>query len=117
MAAPAANANMNMFDQLEAFLPKHVSILPSGLHALAAFVATGLAAYYLGGAYISFDFTRDDQLSETDERAQHFVRVAVAVLLSIIAADAVFSFSFRVRGFRINKKHHVYQRWFPRLYS
>lgn len=115
MAAPAANANM--FDQLEAFLPKHISIVPSGMHALAAFVATGLTAYYLGGAYISFDLTRDDQLSEADERAQHFVRVAVAVLLSTIVADAVFSLSFRVRGFRVNKKHHVYQRWFPSLYS
>lgn len=115
MAAPAANANM--FDQLEAFLPKHIYIVPSGMHALAAFVATGFTAYYLGGKYISFDFTRDDQLSEADERAQHFVQVAVAVLLSIIVADAVFSLSFRVRGFRINKKHHVYQRWFPSLYS
>ena len=58
---------------------------PSSMHALAAFVVTGLTACSLGGA--------------TSSRKQ--MSVPIALLLSIVVADAVFSLSFRVRGFHV----------------
>ena len=109
-------ATTNFFDQLEDFIPKHVSPIKSYVHALAAFVVTGLITYFLGGKYLVSDFNQDDNVSETEVRARRYVQVASSVLISLLVADSVYAFSFRVRGFKANKKHFVWKRWFPKLY-
>ena len=109
-------ATTNFFDQLGEFLPKHVSPIKSYAHALAAFVVTGLITYFLGAKYLVSDFNRDDEVSAAEVRARKYVQVASSVLISSLVADFVFSFSFRVRGYRANKKHFVWKRWFPKLY-
>jgi len=111
MAAP------NLFEQLEEFLPKHISPVPSYLHACAAFVTTGLVSYYLAGNLIVEDLTRDGRVTEEEIRAKKYVQIGVCALVSLLLADTVFSVSFKIRGFRTNRKHFTYRRWFPSLYS
>jgi hypothetical protein len=105
------------FEELEDFLPQHVSPIPSYAHALVALVATGLVTYFLGAEYLVADFDRDQQVSATEVRARKYVQAAVSTLVSLFVADAVFSLSFRRRGFRANKNHFVWSRWFPKLYA
>lgn len=109
-------ATTNFFEQLEEFLPKHVSPVPSYAHAAVALVVTGLTTYFLGAEYLVADFNRDDRVSATEVRTRKYVQVAASTLISLFVADAVFSLSFRKRGFKANKKHFVYKRWFPSLY-
>lgn len=111
MAAP------NLFEQLEEFLPKHISPVPSYLHASLAFAVTGLVSYHIAGKLITSDFTRDGRVTEEEARAKKYVQIGACTLLSLLLADAVFSISFKVRGFRINRKHFTYSKWFPSLYS
>lgn len=111
MAAP------NLFEQLEEFLPRHVSPLPSYLHASLAFVVTGLVSYYLAGELIVSDFTRDGQVTEEEARAKKYVQIGASALVSLFLADTVFNTSFKMRGFRANRKHFTYRRWFPSLYT
>ena len=109
-------ATTNFFEQLEDFLPKHVSPIKSYAHALAAFVVSGLITYFFAAEYLVSDFNRDDEVSVTEVRTRKYVQVATSALISFLIADSVFSFSFRVRGYRANKKHFVWKRWFPKLY-
>lgn len=110
-------AESNLFEQLEEFLPKHVSPIPSYLHATLAFVVAGLISYYLAGELIVSDFTRDGRVTEAEERAKKYVQIGACAIFSLFLADAVFSASFKIRGFRANRKHFTYRRWFPSLYS
>lgn len=110
-------ATTNLFEQLEDFLPKHVSPLPSYFHASLAFIVAGLVTYYLGAEYIVSDFTGDGRISEAEARAKKYVQIGASALISLFLADTVFSISFKLRGFRTNKRHLTYRRWFPSLYS
>lgn len=110
-------ANTNVFDQLENFLPRHVSPLPSYAHSCVAFVISGMVTYALGAEYLVSDFNRDDHVSATEERARKYVHVAISTLISLLVAEAIFELSFKIRGYRANKRHFVYKRWFPKLYS
>lgn len=110
-------ATPEFFEQLEDFLPQHISRMPSYAHASVALAVTGLVTYILGAKYLVADFNQDDQVSEAEERAKKYVQAAASLLISVFIADAVFNVSFRIRGFRTNKRHFVYKTWFPRLYS
>lgn len=107
----------NFFEQLEDFLPSHVSPLPSYAYASIAFVVCGLITYNLGAEYIVSDFNRDDHVSAAEERTRKYVQMAASALISLLVADAIFDMSLKVRGFRANKKHFTYGKWFPKLYS
>lgn len=107
----------NFFEQLEDFLPSHVSPVPSYIHASLALIVAGVVSYYLSDELIVSDFTRDGSVSETEERAKKYMRVGVSALVTLFVADTVFSVSFKLRGFRMNRKHFTYRRWFPSLYS
>jgi hypothetical protein len=109
-------ATTNFFEQLEDFLPSHVSPLPSYLYAFVAFVVAGLLTYYLGAGYLVHDFNRDERVTETEERARKYVQVAASAIISLVAADAAYDLSFMIRGYKANKKHFVYRRWFPKFY-
>ena len=110
-------ATTNFFEQLEDFLPIHVSPLPSYAYASAAFVISSLITYYLGAEYLVRDFDRDEHVTPAEERARKYVQVATSALVSLLIADTVYDLSFKVRGYMANKKHFVYKRWFPKLYS
>lgn len=110
-------ATTNLFHQLEDFLPSHVSPLPSYAYASVAFAISNLITYSLGAEYLVSDFNRDDYVSATEERARKYVQVAISALISLLVAEAVFELSFKVRGYRANRRHFVYKRWFPKLYS
>lgn len=49
--------------------------------------------------------SRDDRVSETEARGQRYVRIALSPIISLFVADAAFSLTFKMRGFRLNKKH------------
>ncbi|CAM9517413.1 unnamed protein product [Sphacelaria rigidula] len=106
-----------IFFELEDFLPQYVSSIPSYAHASIALVLAGLMTYYLGAEYFVADFNRDEQVFETEVRARKYVLVAASILVSLFVADAVFTLSFRLRGFKANKNHFVWRRWFPKLYA
>lgn len=110
-------ATTNFFEQLEDFLPTHVSPLPSYACASVALVISGLITYYLGAEYLVSDFNRDKHVSPAEARARKYVQVVTSVLVSLLVADTVYDLSFKVRGYMANKKHFVYKRWFPKLYS
>lgn len=110
-------ATPNFFEQLEDFLPSHVSPVPSYIHAFLALIVAGVVSYYLGEKLIVSDFTRDGSVSETEERAKKYIRVGTSAIVTLFVADTVFSVSFKLGGFRMNKKHFTYRRWFPSLYS
>lgn len=105
------------FDQLQTFLPQYISPFPSYAHAAVACVVAGMVTHLLAKAYLVFDIDGDGRVSETEERAQRYVRVAVSTIVSLFVADAVFSVSYRTRGFQVNRKHLTYRRWFPQIYS
>lgn len=107
----------NFFDQLQTFLPQYVSPLPSYAHAAVACVVAGVVTSYLAKEYLVFDVDGDGRVSETEERAQRYVRIAVSTIVSLFVADAVFSVSYKTRGFHLNRKHLTYRRWFPKMYS
>ena len=109
-------ATTNLFEQLENFLPQHVSPLPSYLHASLAFVVAGLVTHHLGAEYIVSDLNRDGRVSEAEARAKRYVQIGASLLISLFVADTVFSASFTLRGIRTNRKHLTYRRWFPSIY-
>jgi hypothetical protein len=104
------------FDKLVEFLPKHVSPMPSYVHGAVAFTVMFVVVYLLGGEYLVLDFDQDGEISETEQRAQDGVRLAVAVIIALLVADLVFSISWKRRNFSINKNHVTYKRWFPKAY-
>lgn len=106
----------NFFDQLEEFLPKHVSPLPSYVHASAAFIIAALITYYFGAKHIVFDFNKDEHISDTEKSVEQYVQLAVCTVVSLLVADLVFSSSFKLRSYKTNKKHYTYRRWFPGVY-
>ena len=106
-----------IFDQLEEFLPKHVTPVPSYFHAAAAFLVAGIATHQLGGQFIASDFDSDGSVSETEARAKKYARIASSLLVAIFFFDTVYNISFKIRGFRTNKKHFTYRHWFPKIYT
>lgn len=104
------------FEKLVEFLPKHVSPLKSYAHGFAAFLVVYTIVYIIGGNYFVMDFNQDGEISETEKKTQQGVRIAVAIVISILVADVVFAVSWKRRNWLINKKHLTYKRWFPRMY-
>lgn len=105
------------FKNLETFLPQHVSPFPSYAHAFLAMLISGLVAYRLGAKYFAGDPDQNGQVSDTEARAKRYVHIAASAVTSLLVADSAFTLSFMVRSFKLNKKHFVYKRWFPILYS
>ena len=104
------------FEKLVDFLPKHVSPIKSYFHGTLAFTVSCIIIYIIGGNYFVLDFNQDDVISESEARTQQGVRIAVSVIISLLIADIVFSFSWKKRNFLINKNHLTYKRWFPKMY-
>ena len=104
------------FEKLVDFLPKHVSPMPSYIHGTIAFVVSVIVTYTLGNKYFVFDFNGDGETSEIEEKTQTSVKLAVSLIISLLVADLVFSSSWRLRNFTINKNHMIYKRWFPNIY-
>ena len=104
------------FEKLVDFLPKHVSPIPSYFHGTLAFIVSSIIIYIIGGNFFVIDFNQDEVISETEARMQQGVRIAVAVIISLLLADVVFSVSWKRRNFYINKNHVTYRRWFPKIY-
>ena len=104
------------FEKLVDFLPKHVSPMKSYSHGAIAFIATFIVTFLLGRKYFVLDFDQDDFISESEQRTQDGVSVAVAIIISLLVADFVFSISWKRRNFAVNKNHMTYKRWFPVAY-
>lgn len=104
------------FEKLVEFLPKHVSPLKSYIHGFAAFLVVYTLVYTIGGKYFVMDFNQDGEISENEKKTQQGVRIAVAVVISLLVADVVFSVSWKRRNWFINKNHITYKRWFPSMY-
>jgi len=106
-----------VFDQLEEFLPQHVSPVPSYFHATVAFIVAGIVMYQLGSPLVTSGFEVDNTVSENEARAKKYARIVSSILVGIFFFDTVYNISFKIRGFRANKKHFTYRHWFPKIYS
>ncbi len=102
-----------VFDQLEEFLPKHVSPIPSYLHGLIACAVSFIVTQRLGARFLE----SSESDSKTEDRVKKYTQIACSALVGILLFDTVFNISFKVRGFRTNKRHFTYRHWFPKLYT
>lgn len=103
------------FYELEKFLPKHVSVIPSYLHSGISFaIVLGVGLVFRAkykNAYLDDIEGVDDKLNK---KLKDFIHGGITIGVAILAADMVFKISWVLRN-KVNRKHLVYRRWFPKL--
>lgn len=105
------------FQELENFLPVFVSAVPSYMHAALVFGVIFLIGYIISvRSKAIMDVDGDSVESATEKKMKKFIYLGTSVIVAIFCADLTFDISWKLRN-RVNRKHLVYSRWFPRLFQ
>lgn len=108
--------SQEFFQELENFLPVHVSIFPTLLHAGLVFALVFLVGFLISSK-ITHDSSNDIESTATEKKIQKYIYLGTTVVIGIFFADLTYNISWRLRNKKVNGKHLVYSRWFPKLYT
>ena len=105
------------FEELEKFLPVYVKPLPSYVHSALVFSVVVLIGTIVSNrSEVIFDINGDSVEGPQERKMKKFIFIGTSVAIGIFLADVTFSISWKLRN-RINRKHLVYSRWFPNLFT
>lgn len=105
------------FRELENFLPVHVPVFPSYVHSTLVFLIAVVSGHLVSKkSKATFDLDSDGVESETEKKMRVFIQRGITVVVALFLADLTFNVSWKLRN-KVNRKHLVYSRWFPKLYT
>ena len=100
----------SVFRNLENFLPRPISIIPSHLHGLLAGLIGALIVFRQYPAKL--DLNGDELESEMEKMVRLVTRGVVTALVFILLQGLVYDVSFTLRNAFLNRNHLAWVRWF-----
>ena len=113
---------MTIFDDLKAFLPKRVSLLPAYKIGLVVFVIVALLGAYFykedKGELLSDTFASEEQLMlrKTKRFFYRFMYVSMILTFAAGGAKMAFDLQFYLDNWKKNADWIVYERYFPVIF-
>lgn len=105
------SSSSDFFEELVEFLPKRVSPVKSYVYASITFVAVFSIIHALSS---KFQYKEDE--TEKQQKSRKIVSISLGLVVGIFIAESAFKLSWGLANKKVNGKHMVYQRWFPKLY-